>query len=120
LDVAGDQVPRKTVGADFKLDCRSDDEVLDFLWQTILDLRACNNLPHPVHAKVLFTCAKQLILVKCHCGLKVTTKKPNDMVEFLHNGETAYGQIGDIFQVMGHTQSVVLKILWAKEVAHED
>ncbi|KAA1099777.1 hypothetical protein PGT21_020219 [Puccinia graminis f. sp. tritici] len=114
LDCARKQGDKKQVEAPFEMDRMAYDQVLHFCRQTVPDLRAYYNLPHPPEAKVMFSLAKEIRSLEVGQGRRISKRKPNDIVEYISkDGELAYGQVCDIIRPtgIGHEHSDVIKVV---------
>ncbi|KAA1117796.1 hypothetical protein PGT21_023590 [Puccinia graminis f. sp. tritici] len=123
LDCARKQGDKKQVEAPFEMDRMAYDQVLHFCRQTVPDLRAYYDLPHPPEAKVMFSLAKEIRSLEVGQGRRISKRKPNDIVEYISkDGELAYGQVCDIIRPtgIGHEHSDVIKVIRGKQVARGD
>jgi hypothetical protein len=69
---------------------------------------------------VLFNHAKAILSAECGGGKRISKQKPNDMIEYLADGRTSYGQVSDIVELLGGVNSIVVKVLTAQEVCRSD
>ncbi|KNZ52113.1 hypothetical protein VP01_3690g2 [Puccinia sorghi] len=106
LDCAYEEKERIKRGTKFEMDLTAYNKILLFLRESTPELCANSELPHPPNAKVLFNYAKSIISAECAGGKDISRQQPNDMIEYVADGHTCYGQVAEIVELAGAVEGL--------------
>lgn len=116
LDCAHEEKDRIKRGVKFEMDSTAYNEILFFLREENPDLCAHSDLPHPPNSQVLFNYAKSIVSAECPGGKAISRQQPNDMIEYVANGLTCYGQVCEIVELAGAVEEIIVKVVQVTEV----
>ncbi|KNZ50353.1 hypothetical protein VP01_4471g1, partial [Puccinia sorghi] len=120
LDCAKETNDKITRGMEFDMDETVYEDILKICQRLLPDLRSHCDVPHPKNAKVLFKHAKSVLSAICGGGMRISREPPNNMIEYVSDGQTCFGKVCEIVELKGGVNSVVMKVLPAKEVWRSD
>ena len=120
LDCAVKKKEEIKPGVKFQLATNTYDEILNFCQKLVPQLCNCRDLPHPKGARVLYDYAKEILSAKCAAGRRISKHEPNDVIEYISNGKTCYGQVCEIVELAGGANSILIKVVKEREVPWSD
>ena len=120
LDCAVEERKKGTAEINFDIDASAYWEILDFCQKSAPDLQVYDDVPHPRNSQILFNHAKSIRSAECSNGMRISREKPNDMIEYMVNGKTSYGQLCEILKLSGGMESILVKVLQARLLRQSD
>ncbi|KNZ54727.1 hypothetical protein VP01_2872g2 [Puccinia sorghi] len=90
---------------------------LQFCQRTMPNCCSHFDVPHPRNSLIHSNCAREISHVECEGG-KWFSKKINDIVQHLYQGETIYGQVTEIIELMGGLDLILVKHECMPSVTH--
>jgi hypothetical protein len=116
LNCACEKLKNRIASIKFEIDSTAYGKILEFFQKSTPELQANDDVLHPRNCKILFNHAKSILSAECFNGMCISRQKPNNMIEYMANGKTVYGQLCEIVQLLGGIDYIVVKVLHANSL----
>lgn len=113
LDIISDEPPtdRSPSNPQFVISNPEYVKILEFCRKTNPKLKSCADWSSDDSKEVLSNHASTVLHLKLQHGSQITAKKPNNIIEYIEDGNPCYGKVVEIFKLESGCDSAIAKVL---------
>ncbi|KAG0146682.1 hypothetical protein CROQUDRAFT_701816 [Cronartium quercuum f. sp. fusiforme G11] len=86
-------------------------KIFDFCREKNSNLQSCANWSSNESKEVLSNHASKILALEVQNGRHITSKKPNNIIEYLCDGKTCYGRVTEILKIESGCESAIISVI---------